>query len=216
MQQPMYKFSRRTAAIAFLIFSLTALAGCATLDEDECRNADWFSIGLEDGARGYPASHISQHRKACAKYGIAPDFATYEQGRQKGLEEYCTPRNGYARGNAGKRYNGSCPKHLEAAYIRALNQGRDVYNYAGSVKKQEQELQKQHDILEAIEKDIADTEEELVRPGVSPQRRRQLLDELRHLEEDQKSMLTDIADMEHTLEGMEERLARMRARNPYP
>lgn len=27
-------------------------AGCATLDKDECRTADWYAIGLEDGARG--------------------------------------------------------------------------------------------------------------------------------------------------------------------
>jgi hypothetical protein len=33
------------------LFLLMA-AGCATLDKDECRTADWYAIGQEDGARG--------------------------------------------------------------------------------------------------------------------------------------------------------------------
>ncbi len=199
-----------------LFFMLMTCFGCATLDKDECINADWFSIGLEDGAKGRKASHIGEHRKACAKHGVSPDFAVYERGRQQGLEEYCTPRNGYYQGNAGRRYNGACPAHLEAAYLRALNQGRDVYNYAKQVEHQQRDLKKQYQLLDAIEQDIADSEDQLVKPGVSPKRRRQLLEELRMLEDDQKAMLNDIADAEHTLEDMQEHLQKLRAQNPYP
>ena len=31
---------------------LLLLGGCASLDKAECVNADWYTIGLEDGARG--------------------------------------------------------------------------------------------------------------------------------------------------------------------
>jgi hypothetical protein len=30
-------------------------AGCATRDKDECGTADWYAIGLEDGARSKKA-----------------------------------------------------------------------------------------------------------------------------------------------------------------
>ena len=39
----------RTASSAAL---LALLAGCATLNKNECLRADWYAIGLEDGARG--------------------------------------------------------------------------------------------------------------------------------------------------------------------
>ncbi|MCG8048122.1 MAG: DUF2799 domain-containing protein [Candidatus Thiodiazotropha endolucinida] len=31
---------------------LFSLASCATMDKDECRVADWYVIGYEDGAKG--------------------------------------------------------------------------------------------------------------------------------------------------------------------
>lgn len=203
------------AMTIILVLGLMAFFGCATLDKDECLNADWFSIGYEDGAKGYKASRISSHRKACAKHGIAPDFTTYERGRQKGLGEWCTPRKGYQLGLNGRHYNGVCPKHLETAFVRALNQGREVYNYAAQVTKQEHDLKKMHADLDALEMDLADMEDELVRPGVSPRRRRQLLGEIRALEDDQSAMLNDIADMEKTIADMQNHLEGLRAQNPY-
>ena len=59
--------------ISFSFFS------CATLNKDECLTADWYQIGYEDGAKGYPLSRIGKHRKACAKHGVTPDMPPYEQ-----------------------------------------------------------------------------------------------------------------------------------------
>ncbi len=203
------------AVVLFLFTGLMVLTGCATLDKDECLNADWFSIGYEDGAKGYKASRISSHRKACAKHGIAPDFTTYERGRQEGLGEWCTPRKGYQLGVNGRQYNGVCPKHLETAFVRALNQGRDVYIYAAQVSKQQHDLKKMYADLNALEMDLADLEDELVKPGVSPRRRRQLLGEIRAREDDQSAMLNDITDMEKTIADMQNHLESLRAQNPY-
>ncbi len=55
--------------IASSVF-LAVLAGCASLDRDECVNADWYAIGLEDGA--------------CAKHNIAPNSERYLAGRNDG------------------------------------------------------------------------------------------------------------------------------------
>jgi hypothetical protein len=72
----------RWSLIVFLAF---LVSGCASMDEDECRVADWRAIGYEDGVRGVAASHIGERREACAEHGIAPDFAAYRQGRDEGL-----------------------------------------------------------------------------------------------------------------------------------
>lgn len=208
-------FIKRIYMLSFLPCILISLAGCATLDENECLNADWRTIGFEDGARGYPATRIGSHRKACAKHGVAPDFERYESGRLKGLEQWCKPRNGYYLGIRGQRYNGVCPDHLAPAFVDALNRGRAIYDYEKQVKKNENELGKMLAALEAMDEDIRALEDEMVSDGVSPRRRLKLLDEIRMLEDDRSFQMNDIAEMEHTLNDMRTNLERMRTDHPY-
>ena len=199
-------------ATAFLFLNLS---GCATLGKDECLNADWFSIGYEDGARGYKASRIAGHRKACAKHGVAPDFDTYEKGRQQGLGEWCTPRNGYRVGAQGGAYNGVCPAAMEPAYLKALNQGKAVYGYEKELKNQDQTLKKLYTDLDGIDRNIADMEAEMVSDRVSPRRRKMLLEEIRMREGDRRSLLDEISAAEQTIADMQRNLEQMRARDPF-
>ena len=68
---------KRTAAGASLVV-LLALNGCASMNADECVMSDWQTICFEDGARGYTMDRLGQHRKACAKHGVAPDLRAYQ------------------------------------------------------------------------------------------------------------------------------------------
>jgi hypothetical protein len=215
MTEPCKKKSILPIFLCSLLSLALILTGCATLDKSECINADWYSIGYEDGARGLKTSHIGDHRKACAKHGVAPDFETYEKGRQQGLTEWCTPRNGYSHGSGGNQYNGACPKHMEAAYLKAFNQGKAVHAYENEVMLQDRALKKMYADLNAMDKDIADMEAELIGPGSSPQRRRALLEGLRLREEERRLLLTDISGAEHTINDMRANLQRMRVSNPY-
>jgi hypothetical protein len=201
--------------LSFLLISMLTLAGCATLDKNECLNADWQTIGFEDGAKGYAATRIRSHRKACAKHGVAPDFETYEAGRLKGLEQWCKPRNGYYLGVRGERYNGVCPDYLVPAFVEALNLGRALYEYEKQVKKHESELRKMNAALETMDEDILALEDEMVSDGVSPRRRLKLLDEIRMLEDDRSLQVNDIAEMEHALNDMRTNLELMRTDHPY-
>ncbi|MEH6578134.1 MAG: DUF2799 domain-containing protein [Amphritea sp.] len=72
------------------------LSGCATLDREECLNADWHLIGYEDGSAGRLPEQVGEHRQACAEYAVVPDMDAYLQGRSQGLVNYCTEENGYA------------------------------------------------------------------------------------------------------------------------
>jgi hypothetical protein len=202
-------------ALAGTLLVALALSACATLNKNECLNADWFSIGYEDGAKGYKTSRIGQHRQACAQYGVTPDFEAYENGRRQGLAEWCTPRNGYVMGAAGRSYNGVCPNNLETAYLEAYNQGKAVYAYQKQIHLQRQAVEKMHLDLDTLDKDIAAMENERNGQGVSPRRRKALMSEVRRRRQDRRLLLDQISDAERTVDAMQHNLLQMKARNPY-
>jgi len=208
------KFNLGAMVVAILV-GLMVISGCATLGKDECLNADWRSIGYEDGTRGYSGSRIGSHRKACAKHGVIPNLDQYEQGRLKGLREYCTPRNGYGLGTRGKGYNGVCPTDLDPAFRYAMQEGRKVYSLEREVQQQQRELKKAYKDLDALEMELSDKEAELIKPRVSPRRRKHLLDEFRMLEDEKKALFAKIGEMEKVLEWMQLNLSRVRDQSPY-
>ena len=198
-----------------IFIGLMTMSGCATLDKNECLNADWRTIGYEDGTRGYSGAHIANHRKACAKYNVTPDLDQYEEGRQMGLREYCTPGNGYRLGASGKQYHNTCPADLEPAFRQAMQAGHDLYVLEKDVREQRRTLEKAYKDLDALEIDIVGTETELIKPKVSPHRRKELLDELRILENQRDLLLADIRQMERLLDRMERKASRVREQSPY-
>ena len=181
------------------------------MDQNECIHADWRGIGYEDGARGYPTSRIGAHRKACAKYGITPDFDAYEKGHKKGLCEWCTPQNGYAMGVRGKMYNGVCPNSLEPAYLKAYNQGKAVFAYSNELNIQKSNLKALYADLDALDKVLADKEDNLVNGRISPRRRKKLLEEIRTIEDDRRVLLNRITDQESFVTEMQQNLEQMQS-----
>lgn len=103
------------------------LAGCATLDETECRSVDWFQLGARDGADGSARSRLEEHRKACSEFGLATDDAAWVQGYEAGLLDYCTADNGYRIGRRGGYYGRVCPAREERDFLDAYELGRETY-----------------------------------------------------------------------------------------
>ena len=194
---------------------LLLLSGCATLSKNECLNADWYSIGYVDGARGYPVSRIGKHRQACAEYGVKPDFEQYEKGLTAGIVEYCNPRNGYWLGTKGVVYGGVCPKNLEGPFIVAYQQGKNVYEMERQVKTGEKEVKGLYAELENVEREMADDEAELVKDGTGRRRRIRLLDKIKASSEQQKLLQSEIAAKEYALEALRQRLTRIKTQSPY-
>src|SRR3954471_12195931 len=120
--------------------ALLALAGCASLDKDECRTADWRAIGLEDGVKGRALERFGDHRKACAKYGVTPDIDRYIAGRTEGLATYCTADNGYRVGRTGETYRGVCPELSTPAFVAAYNRGHELYSLYTRLSSVEREI----------------------------------------------------------------------------
>ena len=103
------------------------LGSCATLNESECRSADWYQLGARDGTDGAARSRIEDHRKACAEFGLAADDAAWSKGYEDGLLDYCTAANGYRVGRRGGYYGRVCPAQDERAFLDAYDLGHETY-----------------------------------------------------------------------------------------
>ncbi len=135
--------------LPLLLITLLVLSACATISEEECLAADWYSIGVEDGSKGYPMSRIGAYRKDCAEVGVAPDADQYGQGRDYGLESFCTYERGYAEGKRGASNQAVCPPgQLEAEFMQGYNAGHYIYGVKQNIRSLERDLA---DVREGID-----------------------------------------------------------------
>ena len=158
---------RRVFAMTFVL----ALAGCGgggAMEEAECLTADWRAVGYEDGAQGYGPDQLTVRRKACAEYGIAPDFAAYMAGREEGLGYYCRPQNGYNVGNSGYRYGGQCPPHLEPAFVAAHADGFGLYQRRARMQNIGKRLSYSRQRSQELEYTLADRTLAMTSPDLEP------------------------------------------------
>lgn len=176
---------RRIAAAAAVLMTMQ---GCATMNEEECLVSDWHAVGFEDGARGYTADRIAQHRKACANHGVRPDLAAYRQGRQEGLRHYCTPQNGFNAGSSGAAYAGVCPQDLAADFSRAYGEGRRLHDLRGRVRSADHRLASLNRQVTELEDQIDQHEQTIVADGTDNLERARLLLEIKELVDQRKGL----------------------------
>ena len=119
---------KRRAVLAGWLAVPMLLSACASMNRNQCLSADWYAVGLEDGARGRPLEHLGDYRRACAEYGVAPQAERYLAGRNEGLKSFCTYDRGYSSGRAGYAYSGVCPDALAANYSAGYRDGRERYD----------------------------------------------------------------------------------------
>ena len=92
--------TRRLTSTLGMLAIAALLGGCASLSEEECRNADWGRLGHQDGAAGYPESRLAEHAEACAKIGIRPMGDIWRAGWDRGVLLYCVPSVGWRDSNS--------------------------------------------------------------------------------------------------------------------
>ena len=66
---------------------LLLLAGCAGMDPDSCRGADWYRVGFRDAMYGLQRQDFS-YDSQCAAHGATVDDARYAQGWREGKYEF--------------------------------------------------------------------------------------------------------------------------------
>jgi len=179
------------------------------MSADECRSAEWRTVGYEDGRSG-SAGRIGDHSKACAKVGIAPNLDQYELGRADGLRQYCIPSKGYEMGSNGHSYNGVCPEDLEPAFVEALEDGRVLYRFEQAVSDVESEINDIEHELDDDEGDLRDLERKLVENDGNAASRQKLLDEIKQLTRDAESHRISLVELNRDLYHAEQELEEYR------
>jgi hypothetical protein len=76
-------------ALLLLAFSLS---GCAGLDSNACRQADWYDLGFRDAIFGLTRQDLV-YGQQCERYGVKIDVARYTEGWREG-EFQADYRNG--------------------------------------------------------------------------------------------------------------------------
>lgn len=178
---------------------LLLVQGCATLDRDQCRVADWHLIGYQDGVQGKPAGVIGTYREDCAKHGVTPDLAAWRAGRAEGLKEYCTPANAYRLGRAGNGYPVVCPEPAGAGMQAAYDDGRAIYLARSEVKDTHNRIHHREQRIETLEKEKRDKLADLVSNGLNKEQRVLLLYEIHGIDVEIDDLAGEIDALEHDL-----------------
>jgi len=186
---------KRNWNLIWVALAVSGLGGCAGMSGDECITSDWAAIGYEDGARGYTTDRISQRRKACAKHGVTPDFAAYQNGRQQGLVEYCQPGRGFDVGSNGGRYNGVCSVDLEADFLDAYNAGYHLYTLRSNVNRANSAINAKERELQRIKDEMRTKEASLISEETTTEERVLLLVDLKDLSERTGQLEAEIQDL---------------------
>ena len=172
------------------------VSGCATLNKSECREADWQTIGLEDGAKGHPLTYIGNHRKACAEHGVKPDLDQYRVGHQAGLTRFCTPDNGFKQGRAGRGYNNVCPAELEGQFLAGYDTGRELHELKSEIDHMLGDARTAKTEKTELEKKLQNIETMLVSGVMSASDRQALLDEFKSMQTRHATLAVYITDLE--------------------
>ena len=128
------------------ISSLFILCSCATLNKEECQNANWNNIGYSDGTTGYPASRLNDHIKACSEHGISVNTQQYSNEYEKGLKKYCDHEKALERGLRGESYNNVCGAKFEKKYFL----GKKIYDTKTRISDIEKSIENKYRQLEVV------------------------------------------------------------------
>lgn len=158
-----------TMRVLFTLAAATALAGCASMSESECRVADWGRVGFNDGVRGDSENRVAAYAEDCGKIGITPDATVYRQGWDTGIVQFCTPINGWLEGQRGHSVKlASCQGQAGyALFAQYFDAGMLVYRTREDMERNDREMRRLQKRLEESSKD---------------DEKRKLRDELRHLD----------------------------------
>lgn len=203
----------------FLRFSIVAglllVSACATLNKEECLNANWELIGYEDGSKGYAATRIGEHRKACAEHGVTPDLDQYNKGRERGLKVYCTPQNGYQVGQRSAVYRDVCPANMRADFRRAFDYGSRIRVQRLEINRYERDIAQSRRLINEMQEELDQNESLIIRGARGPRERELLVrrnHELQHMIADEEDRISRAV---YEIDGIKRVIDDLVAENPY-
>ncbi len=201
--------------IGTMLVATLSFGGCASMNKDECMTVDWRTVGYEDGAAGYSANRIAQHRKACAKHGVVPDLSAYQAGRDEGLYEFCKPSNGFRIGARGNNYEGVCPTDIEREFVAAYDAGRHLHTLRTRVSDTSRRIDSMHAEIDDIDDDLLATAAEIMKSETSNERRAQLVLDTKRMAQRRGEIKSEIPRLQADLAHYQRDLADYRSSLKY-
>ncbi|PWQ97711.1 DUF2799 domain-containing protein [Leucothrix pacifica] len=105
-------------SLALLLAIIFLINGCATLNKNDCREGNWAGIGFNDAVAGLRSDiQLNSHIKACSRYKIGHDQIAYDNGYNRGLQQFCTQSSGMRYGSDNNKYYNICPAHLKSDFL---------------------------------------------------------------------------------------------------
>ena len=203
------------ACIASLLSALL-LGACSTgMGKDECVVADWRMIGYEDGLHGFAADRIGAHRIACAKHQVTPNLAAYTEGRERGLAEYCQPKNGFSVGLHGAGYANVCPGPSEPAFVHGYRAGRQIFDARTELRNTQARLRSARDGIVHTDSAMVSVTSELVLPNVPTDRRAFLATELVRLTQERTELAARIDYLTQRTQQLAVNVQELERQSPY-
>ncbi|WP_323845560.1 DUF2799 domain-containing protein [Microbulbifer magnicolonia] len=111
------------------------LSGCAVVSEEECQAGLWYERGIQDGARGRGQSLVYDIAQKCQEYGVRVDSEAWLRGHEEGVEQFCTPENGYFQGRRGHGYEGVCTGPTADLFMNGYRRGLADYQVAQEYRR---------------------------------------------------------------------------------
>ena len=159
MLPPMYlnlpSVQKNIMKLCVALTVIVLISGCATLNEGDCREGDWASIGYNDAIAGLRGnSQLRGHNKACSRYQVSPDNQTYFSGYSRGLKQFCTQSGGARFGSSRTEYIGTCPKPLERSFLAGYlpNIGLAIDNIQDEIDDMRHQQRKKSRKLDQLQK----------------------------------------------------------------
>jgi Protein of unknown function (DUF2799) len=198
------------------LLAAALMAACSSgMGKDQCAMADWHMIGYEDGLHGFPADRIGVHRVACAKYQVTPNLAAYTEGRERGLREYCQPKNGFSVGLHGGGYANVCSGPTEPAFVDSYRWGRQIFDARSELRSTQARLRSAREGLSYTEAGMASVTTELVLPGVPTDRRAFLATELIRLTQERTELVARIGQLTVRTQQLAVNVQELERQSPY-
>lgn len=168
-------------ALLTLPVAVALSGGCAVISEDECQAGLWYERGIEDGARGRSQATVYQIAQKCHEYGVRTDTEAWLRGHEEGVEQYCTPENGFVVGRRGSNYEGVCTGPTADLFLANYQNGLAVYQAEQQYIALERRYYEAEREVHRVENALAEAETKEEAKSLRSQRRN-LLREMRHLE----------------------------------
>jgi len=182
------------------------------MDKQECLNADWHMVGIEDGSLGKPMTVLGNYRKDCSKVDIVPDREAYERGHKEGLVRYCIYENGLRLGERGGKPAVNCPKGEGDAFYTGYLLGKDIYSAQQAVNRLESSIQNKKDDLHDIDLEIDSHEKFLVNAQGDNQSRREAIEDIKRLKLDWQVIHQELNALEDDLIWAQDDLEALRSK----